>query len=41
MGGFFRVRLIALKDYLPIAPGAASSISAVGRGHIIEFAQEH
>jgi 2-polyprenyl-3-methyl-5-hydroxy-6-metoxy-1,4-benzoquinol methylase len=36
LGGFFRLRLIALNDYLPISPGSRLFDIGCGPGHIIE-----
>jgi 2-polyprenyl-3-methyl-5-hydroxy-6-metoxy-1,4-benzoquinol methylase len=36
LGGFFRLRLIALNDYLPISPGSRIFDIGCGPGHIIE-----
>jgi 2-polyprenyl-3-methyl-5-hydroxy-6-metoxy-1,4-benzoquinol methylase len=36
LGGFFRLRLVALNDYLPISPGSRLFDIGCGPGHIIE-----
>jgi len=36
LGGFFRLRLIALNEYLPISPGSRLFDIGCGPGHIIE-----
>lgn len=37
LGGFFRMRLTALRDYLPIPPGSRVFDIGCGPGHIVEY----